>query len=62
MEVEYRAMSSTASEITRLLRLLNELGISDLQPIELHYDNQSALFIAHNPLFHKRKKEKTYSH
>lgn len=55
-EAEYRAMSSAASEITWLVRLLTELGLSDLPPVLLHCDNQSAMRIAHNPVFHERTK------
>lgn len=48
----YKAMSSAASEITWVIRLLEELGISNLQPVTLHRDNQSALHIIHNLVFH----------
>lgn len=49
-------MSSVASEITWLVRLLTELGLSDLPPVRLHCDNQLAMHIAHNPIFHERTK------
>ena len=49
-EAEYRAMASAASEITWLVRLLEELGISGLKPITLHCDNQSSIHIAKNPV------------
>lgn len=52
---EYRAMSAAASEITWLGRLLKELEVTDLQPLVLHCDNQSAIHIAKNPVQHKRK-------
>ena len=55
-EAEYRAMSSAASEITWTVRLLEELGITDLRPVTLHCDNQSALNIVHNPVLHDRIK------
>lgn len=55
-EAEYRAMSAAASEITWIIRLLEDLGIQDLKPVTLHYDNQSALHIAHNPVLHDRTK------
>lgn len=56
LEAEYRAMASAASEVTWLVRLLAELGVSKLTPVTLHYDNQSAIHIAKNPVFHERTK------
>lgn len=55
-EAEYRAMTSTASEVTWLVRLLTELVVQNLTPITLHCENQSALYIAKNPVFLKRTK------
>lgn len=55
-EAEYRAMSSAASEVTWTVRLLEELGVLDLKPVTLFCDNQSALHIARNPVFHERTK------
>lgn len=52
----YKAMSSAASEITWVIRLLEHLSISILQPVTLHYDNQSAQHIAHTPVFHDKTK------
>ena len=51
-ESEYRAMSSTCSEITRLHGLLGELGFPQLHPTPLHADNTSAIQIAANRIFH----------
>lgn len=53
---EYRAMASTAAEITWIVRLLEELDLKDLKPITLHCDNLSAIPIARNPVFHDRTK------
>lgn len=41
-EVEYRAMAVVASEITRLVRLLEEFGVVNLKPLTLQCDIQSA--------------------
>lgn len=55
-EAEYRALASAASEVTWMIRLLEELGVTNLTPVTLHCDNQSALHIARNPVFHERTK------
>lgn len=55
-EAEYRAMSAAASEVTWMVRLLEELGVKQLNPVMLHCDNQSAIHIAKNPVYHERTK------
>ena len=52
-EEEYRTMAQAASEVTWMVRLLEELGVSGLTPIQLNCNNQSALHIAKIPVFHK---------
>ena len=49
-------MVQAASEVTCLVRLLEELGVKDLTPITPNCDNQSTLHIADNPVFHERTK------
>ena len=49
-------MASAAVEVTWVVHLLEVLGVHDLQPVTLHCDNQSALHIAKNPVFHERTK------
>lgn len=49
-------MAHAGVEVTWLVNLLQELGVSNLKPISLHCDNQSALHIARNPIFHERTK------
>lgn len=49
-------MAATASETIWLVRLLTELGMSHLQPVALYCDNQSAIHIGKNPVFHERTK------
>ena len=42
-----------------MVRLLDDLGVSDLQPVTLFCDNKSPLQIAHNPVMHDRTKHIT---
>nr|GEV27732.1 uncharacterized mitochondrial protein AtMg00810-like [Tanacetum cinerariifolium] len=55
-ESEYKVMVLTCCEATWLVSLLKELRIKDLKPIDLYYDNQAALYIVANLLFHARTK------
>lgn len=48
-------MSDTCCELTWLLALLKDFGISKLTPVTLLCDNKSALHIASNPVFHERE-------
>jgi Reverse transcriptase (RNA-dependent DNA polymerase) len=56
-EAEYRAMAAATSEIIWLRLLLKELGHNvDDNPTILYCDNQAAMHIATNPVFHERTK------
>lgn len=55
-EAEYRSMAITACEITWLRGLLTDMGLIFDSPTVLHCDNQAALHIASNPLYHERTK------
>ena len=55
-ESEYRAMSRTSCELLWIKHLLQELGILHEGPMDLICDNQAAMHIASNPVFHERTK------
>lgn len=55
-EAEYRAMAATTAELLWLRGLLRSLGVHLSQPMVLMSDNQSAIQIAANPVFHERTK------
>ncbi|CAL1392356.1 unnamed protein product [Linum trigynum] len=55
-EAEYRSMATAVSELIWLRGLLVELGVPQTQSTPLHCDNQAALHIAANPVFHERTK------
>ena len=55
-ESEYRAMAQSICEIMWLYQLLTEIGLKVSIPSKLWCDNQAALHIASNPVFHERTK------
>ncbi|KAM2954379.1 hypothetical protein FF1_032665 [Malus domestica] len=55
-EAEYRAMAATACELIWLKGLLSDLGFPSSTPMTLMCDNQAAMHIAANPVFHERTK------
>ncbi|GKD99451.1 hypothetical protein Tco_1387435 [Tanacetum coccineum] len=55
-EAAYKAMTLTCCEVTWLVNLFKDLGIKDLEYVDLHCDNQVALYIATNLMFHARTK------
>lgn len=55
-EAEYRAMALTTYEVTWLMSLFKDLGLRNLHPAALKCDNQAALSIAANPVYHERTK------
>lgn len=55
-EAEYRALSAATCEMQWLIYLLRDLRINNAKLHILYCDNQSALHIATNPVFHERTK------
>jgi len=55
-EAEYRAMALATCELIWLKQLLQELKFCATSQAELICDNQAALYIASNPVFHERTK------
>ena len=55
-EAEYKTMSNTASELTWLQHFLQEIGFAAPTPISLFCDNQVAMHIVSNSVFHERTK------
>jgi hypothetical protein len=55
-EAEYRALSFASCELQWLVYLLTDLNVKCVKPPVLYCDNQSALHIAANPVFHERTK------
>ena len=55
-ESEYRAMAQATCEVVWIQQLLRELGLKTSLPAMLWCDNQAAIHIASNPVFHERTK------
>ena len=55
-ESEYRAMAIATCEIVWLRWLLADMGVHISQPTPLYCDNESAIMIAKNSVFHERTK------
>ena len=55
-EAEYQALADTTAELLWLRWLLQDLGIDCSTAVPIHCDNQSAIQIAHNDVFHERTK------
>ena len=55
-EAEYVAASTAAREVVWLRRLLSDIGCPCDKETTLYVDNQSAIHLVRNPVFHKRTK------
>ena len=56
VEAEYMALSVATQEAIWLRQLQEELGMKDAGPTLIYEDNQGAISMAKNPVFHKRTK------
>lgn len=55
-EAEYRSMALTLCEVKWIMELMRSLGIRQQAPTSLYCDNQAAVHIAANHVFHERTK------
>ncbi|KAH1134015.1 hypothetical protein GYH30_012429 [Glycine max] len=55
-EAEYRALASTTCELQWLTYLLQDFRLKFTKPATIYCDNQSAIQISINPVFHERTK------
>jgi hypothetical protein len=55
-EAEYRAAKEAGKEVIWLRHLLCELGFQQISATTLYCDNQSAIQVASNPVFHAKTK------
>ena len=55
-EAEYKSMRRVVAELSWLTRLLAEFNVASITPVPVHCDNQAAIYIARNPVFHERIK------
>lgn len=55
-ESKYRALGSIACEITWILKVLFNLGKKGLIPVNIFCDNEYAIKLALNPVFHEKTK------
>ncbi|PKU60143.1 Retrovirus-related Pol polyprotein from transposon TNT 1-94 [Dendrobium catenatum] len=55
-EAEYRALSTAATDIIWIRRLMADFRFNISTPTTLYCDNVSAIALAHNPVFHARTK------
>lgn len=49
-------MASAVVLVIWIMRLLEEIGVANIKPITLNCDNQFAIYIAKNPIYHKLTK------
>lgn len=55
-EAEYRGLATVTSELIWVIQLLKDLHITSQTPSVIYCDNNAAISIASNPIFHERTK------
>lgn len=55
-KAEYIAMRKLTTELMWIKALVNDMGIEVQEPITMHCDNQAAIHISSNSVFHERTK------
>lgn len=55
-ESEYRALGSVTCEVLWILKLFYEFGFKNLVPVKVFCDNESAIKLALNHVFHEKTK------
>ena len=55
-EAKYHALANTTSELLWLRWLLKDLGVSTSSATSFYCDDQNAIHITHNDVFHERTK------
>ena len=55
-EAEYMSATQATKEALWLKQLLNELGLTQFQPVLLRSDNQGCIALTKNPAYHSRTK------
>lgn len=56
LEAQYRSMRRVCVEFSWFSKFLSELHVSNITSIPLKCDNQAAIYITTNPVFHERTK------
>lgn len=53
VDAKYQAMVHTSCELMWIRNLMNEMGVGVKIIMTMYYNNQGAIYIANNPMFHK---------
>ena len=59
---EYKAMFGATCEAVQLRRILEDIGEKKTKPTKVYCDNQRAIKLAHNPVYHARTKHIELQH
>ena len=55
-EAEYAAATTTVNQVIWIRKILADLHMNQLEPTKIYVDNQAAISIANNHVFHGRTK------